>query len=150
MNHTLRNVMSFIAGFVVGSLVNMALIRLGAVVVPPPPGFDPSTPENFRATAHLLQPPHFVFPFLAHALGTFAGALTAYLMAGSHRAAFAFGIGFITLCAGMLAAMMIPAPAWFIALDLALAYLPMAWLATKVGAVFLAKRTPANAAATPR
>jgi hypothetical protein len=28
---------------------------------------------------------------------------------------------------------MIPAPAWFIALDLVVAYLPMAWLATRVG-----------------
>jgi hypothetical protein len=29
--------------------------------------------------------------------------------------------------------MMIPAPAWFIALDLIAAYLPMAWLGAKLG-----------------
>jgi hypothetical protein len=29
---------------------------------------------------------------------------------------------------------MIPAPVWFIALDLIVAYLPMAWLATVIGA----------------
>jgi hypothetical protein len=28
---------------------------------------------------------------------------------------------------------MIPAPAWFIALDLLAAYLPMAWLAARIG-----------------
>jgi hypothetical protein len=32
------------------------------------------------------------------------------------------------------ASFMIPAPAWFIALDLLVAYLPMAWLATQLGA----------------
>ena len=30
-------------------------------------------------------------------------------------------------------AAVVPAPAWFIALDLLLAYLPMAWLATRLG-----------------
>ena len=29
---------------------------------------------------------------------------------------------------------MIPAPTWFKALDLLVAYLPMAWLATQIGA----------------
>lgn len=141
MNTTLRNVMSFIAGFVVGSLVNMAFVQLGYAIIPPPAGLDMSSPEGFKATAHLLQPVNFIFPFLAHALGTFAGAFVTYLMAGSHRAALAFGIGALTLCGGILAAMMIPAPPWFLALDLIVAYLPMAWLATKVGARFIAKKS---------
>ena len=37
------------------------------------------------------------------------------------------------LCGGVAASFMIPAPAWFIALDLLAAYLPMAWLAILVG-----------------
>lgn len=132
--------MSFIAGFVVGSLVNMGLIRLGYQVVAMPAGFDGSSQESFLATAHLLQPINFLFPFLAHALGTFAGALVAYLMASSQRALLALGLGALTLVGGILAAMMIPAPAWFIAADLLLAYLPMAWLAARIGHRILAKR----------
>jgi hypothetical protein len=73
-------------------------------------------------------------PFLAHALGTLAGALTAYLMAATQKAKLAYVIGAVFLCGGVAASFMIPAPAWFIALDLLAAYLPMAWLATRIGA----------------
>lgn len=34
---------------------------------------------------------------------------------------------------GIAAAFMIPAPAWFVVLDLAVAYLPMAWIGGKLG-----------------
>ena len=42
-------------------------------------------------------------------------------------------IGVIFLCGGIAASFMIPAPGWFIALDLLAAYLPMAWLAVRIG-----------------
>ena len=73
-------------------------------------------------------------PFLAHALGTLAGALAAYLIAATHRAPIAYVIGAVFLCGGVAASFMIPAPAWFIALDLLVAYLPMAWSAIQIGA----------------
>jgi len=37
------------------------------------------------------------------------------------------------LVGGIAACFMIPAPAWFMAADLLLAYLPMVWLAIKAG-----------------
>ena len=73
-------------------------------------------------------------PFLAHALGTFVGALVAWLIAARHKARMAYVIGIVFLCGGIAAAFMIPAPPWFIALDLLVADLPMAWLAARVGA----------------
>jgi hypothetical protein len=42
-------------------------------------------------------------------------------------------IGVVFLCGGVAASFMIPAPAWFIALDLLAAYLPMAWLGIQMG-----------------
>jgi hypothetical protein len=33
---------------------------------------------------HLFEPRHFVMPFLAHALGTLAGALAAFLIAATY------------------------------------------------------------------
>jgi hypothetical protein len=134
MNNLFRNVLALVIGFVVGSLVNMGLVTLGPHVFPPPAGANLTTPEGITAAMPLLEPRHFVFPFLAHALGTFAGAFVAYLMARSHRAAFAWAIGGLTLCGGIAAAFMIPAPKAFVALDLIVAYLPMAWLATRLGA----------------
>jgi hypothetical protein len=129
----LRNVLAAVVGVVVGSAVNMALVALGPSLVPPPDGVDLTTAEGLARAMPLFQPRHFVMPFLAHALGTFAGALSAYLVAASHKARFAYAIGVLYLCGGIAACFLIPAPAWFMALDLLLAYLPMAWLAVTVG-----------------
>jgi len=130
----LRNVLAVVAGIVVGSLVNMALIALSPSLIPPPAGVDLSNAESLSQAMHLFEPRHFVMPFLAHALGTLAGALAAYLIAATHRARIAYVIGAIFLCGGVAASFMIPAPAWFIALDLLAAYLPMAWLGIQLGA----------------
>ncbi|NLC62300.1 MAG: hypothetical protein GX761_13585 [Gammaproteobacteria bacterium] len=133
MKRWIRNVAAVVAGLVAGSVVNMAIVALGPMLVPPPAGVDVSTPEGLAAGIHLFETRHFLSPFLAHALGTFAGALVAWLVAGSRKDVFALMIGLIFLVGGVAAAFMIPAPAWFIAADLVLAYLPMAWLAILMG-----------------
>jgi hypothetical protein len=129
----LRNVLAILAGVVIGSVVNMALITLGPSLIPPPAGVDVTSAESLGKAMHLFEPRHFVMPFLAHALGTLAGALVAYLIAAKRRAAMAWVIGAAFLCGGVAASFMIPAPAWFIALDLLAAYLPMAWLGIQIG-----------------
>src|SRR5688500_19494979 len=86
-----------------------------------------------KASIHLFEARHFVMPFLAHALGTLAGAVVAYRLAATHRARMAYAIGVLFLLGGVAASFMIPAPAWFLALDLLLAYLPLAWLAVRIG-----------------
>jgi len=129
----LRNVLALLAGIVVGGSVNMALIVVGASLIPPPAGVDVNNAESMAATMHLFEPRHFVMPFLAHALGTLAGALAAHLIAATCRVPLAYAIGAVFLCGGIAASFMIPAPKWFIALDLVAAYLPMAWLGTWIG-----------------
>jgi hypothetical protein len=111
----------------------MALIALTAAMIPPPAGVNVHDADSIAKNIHLFEPKHFVMPFLAHALGTFAGALAACFIAASHNARFAYAIGAIFLLAGISASFIIPAPAWFIALDLVVAYLPMAWLAARIG-----------------
>lgn len=67
----------------------------------------------------LLEAKHFVFPFLAHALGTFAGAFLAATLAASHKMKFALGMGVVFLLGGITAVFLPPtAPLWFKALDL--------------------------------
>lgn len=133
MPNLLRNILAVIAGVVVGSIVNGTLIHFSPTLIPPPAGVDINTAEGLAAGIHLFEPRHFVMPFLAHALGTFFGALVAYLIAASYNARFAYGLGVFFLLGGIAASFMIPAPAWFIAADLILAYLPMAWLAVQIG-----------------
>ena len=129
----LRNILAVVAGVILGSVVNMAIVTFGPALIPLPAGVDTSTPEGLAAGIALFEPRHFVTPFLAHALGTLVGALIAYLLAANHKARFAYALGVLFLIGGIAACFMIPAPAWFMAADLLLAYLPMAWLATKTG-----------------
>ena len=129
----LRNILAVVVGLIVGGGVNMALVIASPHVIPPPAGVDVSDMQSLSASMHLFEPKHFVFPFLAHALGTLVGALVAFLIAASHKPVFAFVIGACFLAGGILAARMIPAPTWFVVLDLAAAYVPMAFLATLLG-----------------
>lgn len=130
----LRVILALVAGVVIGGIVNMALVMLGSAIVAAPAGVDFTDAESVAASAHLFQPQHFVFPFLAHAIGTLAGATVAYVMAGSYRSAAAWAVGAVFFAGGIAAARMIPAPTWFVVADLVLAYFPMAFVATKLGA----------------
>lgn len=133
MPNLLRNVLALIAGIAIGGVVNMALITLSPWLIPPPAGVDVSNAEGLSKAMHLFEPRHFIMPFLAHAVGTLAGALAAYLIAASYKAPIAYVIGILFLCGGVAASFMIPAPTWYIALDLLAAYLPMAWLGIQIG-----------------
>ena len=131
MNPIVRNILAVIVGLVICMLVNGGIIALSAAVIPLPEGMNPNDLESFKSHAHLLQPKHFMMPFLAHAFGSLIGALMAALIAASRKMTFALVIGVVHLLGGIAAAFMIPAPVWFIALDLIVAYLPMAYLGGK-------------------
>lgn len=128
MNNVVRNILAVVAGLVCGSIVNMAIVMLGSVVVPPPAGVDPSNMESLAASMHLFQVKHFLFPFLAHAVGALVGALIASIVAASRQMMLALLVGGFFLLGGIAAAAMIPAPVWFEAADILLAYIPMAWI----------------------
>jgi len=128
MSIAVRTALAVIAGFVVGSAVNMVLIMISGRVIPPPAGADVTTMEGLKASLHLFQPRHFLFPFLAHALGTLAGALAAAWLSPSRPLVAAFIVGALFLAGGLVNAFTLPSPAWFVAADLLLAYLPAAWL----------------------
>ena len=129
MNPILRNILAVLAGIIVGSTINMALISVSGTIIPPPNGADVTTTEGLQATMHLFEPKHFLFPFLAHALGTLTGAFLAATIAASHKFKFAMAIGLFFLAGGIASVFMLPSPAWFTILDLTLAYLPMAFAA---------------------
>lgn len=129
MNKTVRNILAVIAGAVVGSLVNMGIIMVSGSIIPPPEGVDNTTVEGLKAGIHLFQPKHFLFPFLAHALGTFVGALVTAFIAKNRKLLFAMIIGVFFLAGGIGNVLMLPSPLWFTLVDLIGAYLPMAFLA---------------------
>ncbi|NPD46502.1 hypothetical protein [Lentimicrobium sp. S6] len=97
-----------------------------------PEGTDLTTEEGLIAAADLLQPIHYLMPFLAHALGAFVGALIAGLIAATHKMTFALSIGLVFLIGGIMMVLSVPSPTWFIVVDLVLAYIPMAYFAGKM------------------
>ncbi|HBI00586.1 MAG TPA: hypothetical protein DDY18_03075 [Flavobacterium sp.] len=132
MNPIFKNIVAVVIGIVIGSTINMALISISSSIIPPPEGADITTIEGLKASIHLFKPINFIFPFLAHALGTLIGAFLAAKLAASHHMKFAYGIGFFFLLGGIANVFMLPAPMWFNVLDLVLAYLPMAYLGGKM------------------
>lgn len=132
MNPILKNITAVIAGIIFGSLVNMGIINISGSVIPPPEGSDVTTMEGLKASMKVFEPKHFIMPFLAHALGTFAAAFLATKIAASHQMKFALGIGFFFLAGGITNVILLPSPLWYSILDLTGAYLPMAYLANKL------------------
>lgn len=133
MLNFLRNALALFGGIALGGAVNMALITLSPSIIAPPAGVNVNDAASLSASMHLFEPRHFLMPFLAHALGTLTGSLAAYLIAATYKAPMAYVVGVVFLCGGVAASFMLPAPGWFIALDLVAAYLPMAWVGIQVG-----------------
>ncbi len=132
MNPIGKNILAVIAGLVLGSAVNMGIIMISGSIIPPPEGVDPTDMESIKANMHLYEMKHFLMPFLAHALGTFVGALIAGLIAATRKMTFALAIGGFFLIGGITNILMLPSPTWFTFLDIGVAYLPMAWIAGKM------------------
>ena len=133
MNPILKNIGAVVAGLVVGSIVNMGIVMLSGSVIAPPEGGDINTMEGLKATMHLFEPKHFIFPFLAHAIGTLVGAYVAAKLAATRNITMALIIGVFFFIGGSINVSMLGGPLWFTVLDLALAYIPMAYLGGKLG-----------------
>ncbi|RRA93959.1 hypothetical protein [Paenimyroides viscosum] len=129
-----RNILATIAGFIIGSLVNMILVAVSGKIIPLPAGLNNKTAEGLAAGMHLMEPKHFVFPFLAHALGTLVGAFIATKLSNPKSIIEPMVIGVLFLAGGISMVFMVPnAPMWFNSIDLILAYIPMAYLGYVLG-----------------
>ena len=121
----LKNIAFVFIGIILGMFVNMGLIYIGGYVIELPEIFDPMNAINWELK-------YFIFPFLAHALGTFSGALFVSKLSKNSSIVLPLIIGVYFLAGGIYMATILPAPYWFIILDLCCAYIPMAMLAWKM------------------
>jgi hypothetical protein len=129
----LRNILAILIGAVIGSIVNMSIITLSDGMIPLPEGIVPGDMESLKANIHRFEPINFLMPFLAHAGGTFVGALLAGIIAGSQKIKLALFIGFLFFVGGVWMVMELPSPLWFNVVDLVGAYFPMAYLGGLLG-----------------
>ena len=133
MNPILKNILVVIIATVVGAMANGFIVQLGGLVVPPPAGYDFTTEEGLAAGMTMMEPKHFVFPFLAHALGTLISALIIARFAASRHLQWAINISALFFMGGVYMVTILPSPLWFNIIDLVFAYFPMAFLGYRLG-----------------
>lgn len=135
MNPTIRNIIAIIIGVAVGMSVNWAFIISGHVLFPID-GLNMDDPNVMEVMAEIMPtmgPEYFVFPFLAHALGTLFGAIVAAVIASSNKVSFAMIIGGLFLVGGVMMSYQLHwKPISFVIIDIVLAYIPMAWIGAKI------------------
>jgi hypothetical protein len=125
MKIIITNILVLLGGCVFDSVVNMGLIIAGNQLIPMADGMNPMD-------ATMWEIKYFVFPFLAHAIGTLVGAFIVARYAASYHMILSIFVGVFFLLGGISMVLIMPAPLWFILLDISLAYIPMGWYGWKL------------------
>ena len=81
---------------------------------------------------HLMEPKHFIIPFIAHALHAFIGSIIACKIATNNKMRLAMVVGLFVFLGGLMNVISLPSPMWFNVLDLVVAYFPMAYLGARI------------------
>lgn len=132
MKNTIRNVVAVLIGLILGGLLNGFIISISGSIIPLPKGVDNTTMEGLQKSIHLFEPKHFIFPFLAHAIGTFVGAIIALLISKTKQLYLAIIVSVVFFIGGISMVFQLNAPMWFNILDLVGAYIPMGLIAYKL------------------
>ena len=125
MNTIFKNMLAILGGIVIGMVVNMGLIITGNQFIP---FEDDMNPMN----ATMWEIKYFLFPFLAHAIGTLVGAFIVARYSASYHMILSISVGVFFLLGGISMVFIMPAPLWFILVDIFLAYIPMGWYGWKL------------------
>ena len=125
MKQVLKNIAIVILGIIIGMIINIGLIILGGIIFPPSESFEPMNAINWDYK-------YFIFPFLAHSIGTLSGAFIVSKLSKRFSIILPLIVGFYFLSGGIYMIKILPAPTWFILLDVILGYIPMALLGWKI------------------
>ena len=125
MKNVLKNIGIVISGIMMGVFLNIGLILLGEIIFPPGEEFEPMNAINWEVK-------YFIFPFLAHSIGTLSGSYFVSRLSKNAHIVFPLIIGSYFLFGGIYMVQVLPAPTWFVVLDLIFCYIPMSLLGWKI------------------
>ena len=125
MKTIFKNILVVLGGCLFGMAVNMGLIITGNQLIPFADGLNPMD-------ATMWEIKYFLFPFLAHAIGTLVGAFIVARYSASYHMILSISVGVFFLLGGISMVFIMPAPLWFILVDIFLAYIPMGWYGWKL------------------
>ena len=120
----LKNIVIIIVGIIIGMIINIGIIVLGGMIFPVSDSFNPMNALNWDFK-------YFIFPFLAHSIGTFTGVLIASKLSKRDSIMIPAIVGLYFLLGGIYMVTILPAPTWFVLLDITLCYIPMSLLGWK-------------------
>lgn len=125
MKYMVLRILVFIICLVLGSVINGLIVSLGYLCIPLPQGINMNDPEAFKWALLNMRTVHFIFPFLAHAIGTFVSAW--FWCSIKRKTTWKATLGFATIffSGGLYMAIILDAPLFFEAIDLCYAYFPM-------------------------
>ena len=121
----LRIILSLVLGILSGSAINILLIIAGQNIITAPSSFNPMNAQDWTIS-------FFIFPFLAHSLGTLVGSFVAAKASKNYHISISLMVGLWFLAGGIYMTTIIPAPAWFEMLDIIICYIPMAYIGWKL------------------
>ena len=108
----LRNVGTVIAGMVVGSVANMAVVISMTLIWPLPEGTDMSDPVAMAPYIAAMPAAAWLMVMFAHLLQAFTGGWVAARLGASHPMELALIIGGLSMLGGVMNAINLSAPAW--------------------------------------
>ncbi len=123
-------VITFIIALFSGASLNEFIVKMGPKLIPPPHGADFTTQAGLIHSMKIMEPKHFIAPFLAHALGTLLTSIILVLAVKNLKRLKIYLITSSSLffLGGAYMVYLLPSPMWFNSIDLILAYFPMAYI----------------------
>ena len=106
-------------------IVNIGLIIIGGIIFPLAESFEPMNGINWDLK-------YFIFPFLAHSVGTLSGSFLVSKLSRNSNIIFPLIVGLYFLSGGIYMVTILPAPMWFVFLDLIVCYIPMSLIGWRI------------------
>ena len=125
MKKILTNIGIIILGIIIGMILNMGLIILGGIIFTPTENIESMNAINWDLK-------YFIFPFLAHSVGTLSGSFLVSKLSRNSNIIFPLIVGLYFLSGGIYMAIILPAPMWFVFLDLIVCYIPMSLIGWRI------------------
>jgi len=112
------------------ALITFSIISLGHLIVPTPDGIDTNDFESIKSNFHLFELKHFVFPLVAHIVGTFVASFLVSYLAMTHKLWFALGIGVLFMLVSLSLSIRIDYFNWIGIVEIA-QYIPVSFMGYK-------------------
>ncbi len=115
----LKKIVAVVTGVVSAGLVISMAERVGHAIYPPPAGLDVSDPAAIEALIKSLPVGAFLLVLFAWLAGIVVGATVACLIVRENARLYTAIIGGLVLAGTIVSFVMIPHPAWFAAVSVA-------------------------------